>query len=281
MAFGGGLPPSRQMIAHVHDLKSFGNHVQCRICPSSRPFRLFAAEGLDQDQKLAELAKADRQPALALTDTDNMFGALEFSDKMAGYGIQPIIGCELAVDFGDQDPSRAQCTGRRSRAGRAARNFFFFFMYMYFVQHIAMKPRKQVNRILELAKAASDEISNADTSAHRARLAVENQKGFANEPLPLGISVKDASGAETVTVAGLANDAELSLGTSLGAAGWLVPAHDLDKTFVAPVGTSSASWTRRLPYSRPVASFWIGKLFDMNGYIRNERDECPRSGHLK
>src|SRR5215831_19914258 len=53
--------------------------------------------------KLGELAKADRQPALALTDTDNMFGALEFSDKMAGAGIQPIIGCALAVDFGDQD----------------------------------------------------------------------------------------------------------------------------------------------------------------------------------
>ena len=56
-------------------------------------------------EKLGELAKADRQPALALTDTDNMFGALEFSDKMAGYGIQPIVGCELAVDFGDQDPA--------------------------------------------------------------------------------------------------------------------------------------------------------------------------------
>src|SRR3982074_1032907 len=56
-------------------------------------------------QKLGELAKADRQPALALTDTDNMFGALEFSDKMRGYAIQPIIGCELAVDFGDQDPN--------------------------------------------------------------------------------------------------------------------------------------------------------------------------------
>jgi DNA polymerase-3 subunit alpha len=55
--------------------------------------------------KLCELAKADRQPALALTDTDNMFGALEFSDKMAGYGIQPIVGCELAVDFGDLDPN--------------------------------------------------------------------------------------------------------------------------------------------------------------------------------
>jgi DNA polymerase-3 subunit alpha len=53
--------------------------------------------------KLGELAKADRQPALALTDSDNMFGALEFSDKMAGYGIQPIVGLELAIDFGDQD----------------------------------------------------------------------------------------------------------------------------------------------------------------------------------
>jgi len=58
--------------------------------------------------KLAELAKADRQPALALTDTDNMFGALEFSDKMAGAGIQPIVGCELAVDFGDQDLNARQ-----------------------------------------------------------------------------------------------------------------------------------------------------------------------------
>src|SRR3981081_97269 len=56
-------------------------------------------------QKLAELAKADRQQALARTATHTMIGALEFSDKMAGYGIQPIIGCELAVDFGDQDPN--------------------------------------------------------------------------------------------------------------------------------------------------------------------------------
>ncbi len=50
---------------------------------------------------LADLAKADHQPALALTDTDNMFGALEFSDKMAASGIQPIVGCALAIDFGD------------------------------------------------------------------------------------------------------------------------------------------------------------------------------------
>ncbi|MDI1345724.1 MAG: DNA polymerase III subunit alpha [Pseudolabrys sp.] len=60
-------------------------------------------EGALPIARLAELAKADKQPALALTDTDNMFGALEFSEKIAGYGIQPIVGCALAIDFGDTD----------------------------------------------------------------------------------------------------------------------------------------------------------------------------------
>jgi len=60
-------------------------------------------EGALRIPRLAELAKADAQPALALTDTDNMFGALEFSEKMAASGIQPIVGCSLAVDFGDHE----------------------------------------------------------------------------------------------------------------------------------------------------------------------------------
>jgi DNA polymerase-3 subunit alpha len=60
-------------------------------------------EGAIPLARLAELAKADKQPVLALTDTDNMFGALEFSEKMASAGIQPIIGCALAIDFGDTD----------------------------------------------------------------------------------------------------------------------------------------------------------------------------------
>jgi DNA polymerase III subunit alpha len=60
-------------------------------------------EGALPIARLAELAKTDRQPALALTDTDNMFGVLEFSDKLAGAGIQPIVGCALAVDFADQE----------------------------------------------------------------------------------------------------------------------------------------------------------------------------------
>ncbi len=74
-------------------------------------------EGAMTIARLAELAKADRQPALALTDTDNMFGVLEFSDKLAGAGIQPIVGVALAIDFADQE--NAHVTGApRSQRGR-------------------------------------------------------------------------------------------------------------------------------------------------------------------
>ena len=73
-------------------------------------------EGALTIARLAELAKADHQPALALTDTDNMFGALEFSEKLAGSGVQPIIGCALAVDFGDQDNAGAAQRGHGAGA---------------------------------------------------------------------------------------------------------------------------------------------------------------------
>ncbi len=74
-------------------------------------------EGALTVAKLIEFAKADEQPALAITDTNNLFGALEFSEKMAKEGIQPIIGVHLSVDFGD-----APAFGSRAddaRAGRA------------------------------------------------------------------------------------------------------------------------------------------------------------------
>src|SRR5690606_31556889 len=41
---------------------------------------------------LGKLAAADKMPALALTDTNNLFGGLEFSEKLKGLGIQPIAG---------------------------------------------------------------------------------------------------------------------------------------------------------------------------------------------
>jgi DNA polymerase III subunit alpha len=75
-------------------------------------------EGAMTVGRLADLAKSDRQPALALTDTDNLFGALEFSDKLAAAGIQPIIGCALAIDFADQDSAPRNGNGTPLRRPR-------------------------------------------------------------------------------------------------------------------------------------------------------------------
>ena len=63
-------------------------------------------EGALPVAKLVKLAQADAQPALAITDTGNLFGALEFSEKAMGAGIQPIIGCQLAVDWKDGGATR-------------------------------------------------------------------------------------------------------------------------------------------------------------------------------
>ncbi len=56
-------------------------------------------EGAMQPKRLQELAIHDKQPALAITDRNNLFGALEFSEKASDAGLQPIMGCKLAVDF--------------------------------------------------------------------------------------------------------------------------------------------------------------------------------------
>ncbi|WGD31445.1 DNA polymerase III subunit alpha [Ancylobacter sp. WKF20] len=69
-------------------------------------------EGALSVAKLADLAKKDRQPAIALTDTGNLFGALEFSEKMAGSGIQPIVGCTLAIDMPGPAPRGPLATER-------------------------------------------------------------------------------------------------------------------------------------------------------------------------
>ena len=55
------------------------------------------SEGALPIKQLAELAKKNNMPALAIADTGNLFGALEFSDYMAEAGIQPIIGITLKV----------------------------------------------------------------------------------------------------------------------------------------------------------------------------------------
>ncbi|MGE4562569.1 MAG: PHP domain-containing protein, partial [Rhodospirillales bacterium] len=55
------------------------------------------SEGAIQVKELVALCGDQGMPAVAITDTNNLFGAFEFSSSAAQAGVQPIIGCQLAV----------------------------------------------------------------------------------------------------------------------------------------------------------------------------------------
>ena len=63
------------------------NHTEYSLC-----------SGAIRIKQLVKIAKENKIPALSITDSNNMFGALEFSVMCSGAGIQPIIGCELIID---------------------------------------------------------------------------------------------------------------------------------------------------------------------------------------
>ena len=48
--------------------------------------------------KLTKLVSGDSQPAAAITDTNNMFGALEFAQSMSAAGVQPIMGAQIELE---------------------------------------------------------------------------------------------------------------------------------------------------------------------------------------
>ena len=62
-------------------------------------------EGAIPVKKLADLAAQNGMPAVALTDTNALFAALEFSIKAQDSGVQPIIGCQITLEAGTTGPA--------------------------------------------------------------------------------------------------------------------------------------------------------------------------------
>lgn len=55
------------------------------------------AEGAIKTEQLIELCEKNRMPAIAVTDSNNIFGAMEFSTKLTEHGIQYILGTQLNI----------------------------------------------------------------------------------------------------------------------------------------------------------------------------------------
>ena len=65
-------------------------------------------DGMLRIDDAAAAARADGQVALAITDLNNLFGAVQFYQACRGQGIKPIIGADLWMEpeSGDKQPSR-------------------------------------------------------------------------------------------------------------------------------------------------------------------------------
>ena len=70
------------------------------------------SEGAIHPKQLVELCKRQHMPAVAVTDTDNLFGALELSVTLSEAGVQPIIGCVIHVTDDDaRTPGQSDADG--------------------------------------------------------------------------------------------------------------------------------------------------------------------------
>ncbi|MFN3663253.1 DNA polymerase III subunit alpha [Yoonia sp.] len=63
-------------------------------------------EGAVPVKSLAPLAAGMGMPAVAVTDTNNMFCALEFSEYASKAGVQPIIGCQIDLTYTAPEPGK-------------------------------------------------------------------------------------------------------------------------------------------------------------------------------
>ncbi|PJE28695.1 DNA polymerase III, alpha subunit [Pseudooceanicola antarcticus] len=65
-------------------------------------------EGAVRLKKLPGLCEKMEMPAVAVTDTNNCFSALEFSVTASGAGVQPIVGCQVSVAWHQPQPGDKQ-----------------------------------------------------------------------------------------------------------------------------------------------------------------------------
>ena len=62
-------------------------------------------DGTNRIDEVVKAAAADQQPALAITDINNLFGGIKFYKETRGKGVKPVIGAEIYLESLTQDLS--------------------------------------------------------------------------------------------------------------------------------------------------------------------------------
>jgi DNA polymerase III subunit alpha len=62
-------------------------------------------DGTNRIEEIVQAAAADAQPALAITDLNNLFGGIKFYKEARGAGVKPIVGAEVMLQGLGADPA--------------------------------------------------------------------------------------------------------------------------------------------------------------------------------
>jgi DNA polymerase-3 subunit alpha len=132
------------------------------------------SEGAIRPDKIAALAKAEKMPAAAITDTGNLFGALEFSQYCTGKGIQPIVGCQVSLARTDNPrlPPDPMVLLAQDAVGMA--NLQRLSSFGFLETDPTLKPQLPFERIAE--NAAGLLLLTGGTTGPIGRLLAEGQK---------------------------------------------------------------------------------------------------------
>ncbi len=87
---------------------------------------------------LIQQASSYKMPAIGIADSGNLFAALEFSSACKKSGIQPILGCEILVNFDERDQknlSNLDVENSLTKLPLIARNDEGYKNLMYLVSH--------------------------------------------------------------------------------------------------------------------------------------------------
>lgn len=75
-------------------------------------------DGTARIDEVAKVASKDGQPALAITDLHNLFGAIKFYKEARGKGVKPVLGAEVSIEpeTAGVRPAASSCWPRAIRA---------------------------------------------------------------------------------------------------------------------------------------------------------------------
>ncbi len=63
-------------------------------------------DGTNRIEDIVKVSAADHQPALAVTDLNNLYGAIKFYKEARGKGIKPVVGAEIFLESLTQDAAQ-------------------------------------------------------------------------------------------------------------------------------------------------------------------------------